>query len=231
MEKEESYYRERLAAEKLRGCYELAPARIRQYLDAEVNHILQKIKSIDIVLELGCGYGRIIPYLARKASFVTGIDISPANLRLAQEYLVNIHNCRLYEQNAIDLKFQENTFDVVLCIQNGISAFHIDKRKLVLESCRVTKPEGIILFSTYSEKIWYDRLNWFQLQAEAGLIGEIDYKQTRDGIIVCKDGFHASTVNADEFLSLTSELNAHVSVEEVDESSLFCEIVIHEEIQ
>jgi len=114
----------------------------------------------------------------------------------------------------------------VVCIQNGISAFHVDQVKLIKESIRVTKPMGIILFSSYSEKIWDDRLKWFELQAGKGLIGEIDYDQTKNGIIICRDGFSASTVTALRFTKLASEFpHIKFSIKEVDRSSIFLEII------
>lgn len=64
------------------------------------------------------------------------------------------------------------------------------------------------------------------MQSEAGLLGEIDCIRTRNGVIVCKDGFTATTVRIHEFLELTGELNLDAQIEEVDESSLFCEIVL-----
>jgi len=66
-EEKQDYYSKKLSAERLKMCYEIAPPRIRQYLKAEVDFILNKIKPGDIVLELGCGYGRIIPCLASRA--------------------------------------------------------------------------------------------------------------------------------------------------------------------
>ena len=131
--------------------------------------------------------------------------------------------------NTVQLSFPNNIFDVVVCIQNGISAFHVNQKKIILESLRVTKPNGIVLFSSYSEKFWNDRLEWFQLQSNAGLLGEIDFEKTRDGIIECKDGFTATTVGIDQFRVLTSNIDSViVNIEEVDESSLFCEIIHHD---
>jgi 2-polyprenyl-6-hydroxyphenyl methylase/3-demethylubiquinone-9 3-methyltransferase len=127
--------------------------------------------------------------------------------------------------DAAALGFRDRTFDRVICIQNGISAFHVDQRTLITESVRVTKQGGIALFSSYSDKFWEHRLDWFEAQSKAGLLGEINHEKTGNGIIVCKDGFTASTVRVDDFLALTSHLNVDVKIVEVDESSVFCEIV------
>jgi 2-polyprenyl-6-hydroxyphenyl methylase/3-demethylubiquinone-9 3-methyltransferase len=204
--------------------YEIAPPRVRRYLDAEVDHVQRKIRPGDIVIELGCGYGRILPKLAEKAGWVVGIDTSTLNLELAQLNLDAISNCSHSRMDASKLGFHDGVFDCVVCIQNGISAFHVDQRALIIESVRVAKAGGIVLFSSYSDKFWKQRVEWFELQSEAGLLGEIDYDRTRDGVIVCKDGFTATTVDAKHFRALTSDLNAEVRVAEVDESSLFCEI-------
>jgi SAM-dependent methyltransferase len=219
------YYSERLSAERLRRCYEIAPPRVVQYLVAELGHVQQAICKGDTVLELGCGYGRILPALAVKAGFVFGIDSSLESLFLARELSDGILNIWLACMNAVKMGFADNLFDKVFCVQNGISAFHVDQRKLICECIRVTKPGGIVFLSSYSERFWDYRLEWFELQSQAGLLGEIDYDKTGKGEIVCKDGFTATTVGPDEFLSLISSFDVESRIVEVDESSIFCEIV------
>ena len=128
--------------------------------------------------------------------------------------------------NAIDLKFEDNLFDVVICVQNGISAFKVDPEKLIKESIRVTKKDGILLFSSYSEKFWNDRFEWFKIQSKEGLLGEIDYNQTKNGTIVCKDGFVSTTFSKYDFLKLASKFNVNTTIHEIDNSSIFCEMIV-----
>jgi len=218
------YYSKKLSAERLRRCYEIAPPRVLQYLQAEIDHVISKIQPDDIVLELGCGYGRVLRPVAAMAKQVIGIDNSLSSLMMGNELLNNVDNCHLLCMNAVQLAFRDHLFDVVICIQNGISAFHVNQVDLIGESIRVTKPGGIVLFSSYSDKFWDDRLAWFQLQSEVGLLGEIDYEKTGNGEIVCRDGFTATTVSRTRFRSLTSNIPAEIQVGEVDESSLFCEL-------
>jgi len=216
------YYVNNLSAERLKRCYDIAPPRVRQYLEAEVDYVLSRIHANDKVLELGCGYGRILPRLAQKAGLVVGIDISLASLLLARKMLAAVSNCLVLGMDATRLAFHDKLFDAVVCIQNGISAFHVNPLDLIGESIRVTRPGGLILFSSYSEKFWQARLEWFELQAQAGLLGEIDYEKTGGGVIVCKDGFAATTISAEQFQALTQGFNADTKIVEVDESSLFC---------
>ncbi|MGA2623039.1 MAG: class I SAM-dependent methyltransferase [Bacteroidota bacterium] len=220
-----NYYVERLSAERLQRCYEIASQRIRQYLDAEVDFVLERISPGDLVLELGCGYGRVMARFAKKAGCVVGVDTSISSLMHGQTLLCSTRNCLLLPMDAAHLAFLGRTFDVVVCIQNGISAFHVDQERLIGESIRVAKHGGTILFSSYSERFWENRLEWFRRQSEEGLLGEIDFANTRDGVIVCKDGFTSSTVGRDRFLALTSGLNVATTIVEVDESSLFCQMI------
>lgn len=219
------YYSEKLSAEKLQKCYNLATPRVKQYLEAEINHVLERIDPEDEVLELGCGYGRILPVIAKKAKSVTGIDTSAESIAYGKKFFGKIPNCNIIQMDALNLVFNSNIFDVVVCIQNGISAFHVDQKALIKESIRVVKPGGSVLFSSYSEKFWDDRLEWFRLQSEAGLLGEIDYEKTGAGKIICKDGFTASTVSANQFIDLASGLSAGVKIVEVNNSVVFCELV------
>lgn len=218
-----NYYRNLLNAEKLELCYEIAPQRIQQYLQEEINFVLKKVSKKDIVLDLGCGYGRVIPQLKQKTRNVIGVDISLSNLIYG---LSSISSCNMLNMDAINLGFKDHTFDLVICIQNGISAFNVNKRELIQETIRITKFGGKVLFSTYSDKFWQHRFNWFKLQSEAGLLGEIDYQKSKDGIIICKNGFKATTFNQDQFIHLLSGFDNKYNIFEIDESSIFCEITV-----
>ena len=220
------YYSKKLSAEQLRLCYEIAPPRVKRYLEAEIEFVLDKIKSSDLVLELGCGYGRVLLKLVEKAKTVIGIDTSHASLCLVRETIGEAPSCYIFEMDAVELGFRHRKFNVVACIQNGISAFKVDQRKLIGEAMRVTRSGGRVLFSSYSERFWEDRLEWFRLQSEHGLIGEIDDNATGDGVIVCRDGFRASTVSPDDFNSLISSFGIDPIITEVDGSSIFYEIRI-----
>ena len=217
------YYSDSLSAERLQRCYEIAPPKVARYLEAEIEHVLAKIKPSDTVLELGCGYGRVIGRLLGKARKVVGIDTSKASLDQAKK---DLHHFKLdlAQMDAVHLAFTDGCFDVVICIQNGISAFNVDQEALILESLRVTQDGGTCLFSSYSDDFWEHRLEWFHLQASVGLIGEIDMGKTGNGCIVCKDGFQATTLRRKDFSELVSRIGFTATIAEVDGSSIFCEI-------
>ena len=220
------YYADKLSAERLRACYDLAPPRARAYLEAEIEYVLEQTPPSALVLELGCGYGRVLRRLVPRARAVAGIDTSPESLQLAREFVGPASNVHVAAMDAARLGLRDHGFDLTICIQNGISVFGVDPHRLVCEAVRVTRPRGRVIFSSYSARFWDARLEWFAVQAEHGLIGEIDREATRDGVIVCKDGFRATTMDAGGFRRLVVPLGLVLTVTEIQGSSLFCEIVV-----
>ncbi|MGY5859555.1 MAG: class I SAM-dependent methyltransferase [Candidatus Thorarchaeota archaeon] len=215
------YYSKKLSANLLKRCYDIAPKRVQRYLESELSYVLEHIVNSDIVLELGCGYGRVLNKLLPNSAEAIGIDTSRESLELATEYNPR---CHLIQASAEKLPFLENSVGKVVCIQNGISAFKVNPLELIQESIRVTKSGGTCLYSSYSEKFWDHRLDWFRIQADAGLIGEIDWKKTSDGIIVCKDGFTATTFTSEDFEDLVIQMGLDATIIEIDESSIFCKM-------
>ena len=217
-----NYYAHTLYGENLKRVYDIAPLPVRQYLEAEIDYVSEQVQGMDTVIELGCGYGRVLKPLSSHVNTVIGIDASYETLEFGTDYLSDAANCHLLQMDASRLGFAPATFDAVVCIQNGLSAFRVDSHLLVREALRITRSGGVLLFSSYSPKFWENRLEWFRLQAREGLIGEIDESRTGNGIIVCKDGLRLTYIGEKQFMTLFKTEKTAVSVTEVDESSVFC---------
>ena len=220
------YYTEKLSGQRLRQCYEIAPPRVRRYLEAEIQFVLERLESSDAVLELGCGYGRVATRLAEVAGHVVGIDTSTESLEFARQLEGLNSRCEFLEMDALELAFDDAEFDKVICVQNGICAFGVDQKALLREALRVARPGGRLLFSTYSPRFWADRLRWFEAQAAAGLVGAIDYERTGNGAIFCKDGFSTGIVSPEAWGSLAASLGVNSTITEIDESSVWFESVV-----
>lgn len=215
-----NYYAQNLNAMKLLQVYQTKYPRIKRYFDEEINFVRQNLYGNEKVLEVGTGYGRIIKELAPFAASFMGIDISKASVELGRDYIKECPNCSIQVMDVYNLEFDEE-FDVVLCLQNGLSAIKGQPINLIKQCMKALTSGGKAYFSTYSAKFWNHRLAWFHEQADKGLIGEIDLEKTHDGIIMCKDGFTAITFSEDELKKLGEESGFHYRIEEVDESSLF----------
>jgi 2-polyprenyl-6-hydroxyphenyl methylase/3-demethylubiquinone-9 3-methyltransferase len=222
------YYQQRLSAERLKRCYEIAPPRKARYLKAEMEFVADQIRAEDTILDLGCGYGRTLKLFAERARMALGVDHSLSSLRMGQQFLKGFESFYLIAADVSSLPLKDNSVDLAVCIQNGLSAFHLDPVTVINEAVRVTRSGGLLLFSSYSPKIWEARLDWFELQVKEGLLGPIDYERTGNGQIVCHDGFTATTFDETQFREFTKDINGEISIFEVDESSLFCSIRLSE---
>jgi len=222
------YYRKHLVGPDLQRVYALASPRIRRYLRAEIQNVIDRVRGSDRVLEMGCGYGRVLGEIAPHVGRAVGIDIARGNLRSAASYLRAHRNCDLALMNAAQLGFWDEQFDATICVQNGISAFGVNRSRLIAEAVRVTREGGRILFSTYSPRIWQDRLEWFRSQARAGLIGALDESRTKDGTIACRDGLRLPAASAQEFRALFDRQGQPAQIREIDRSSVFAEVLKRE---
>lgn len=209
----------------MRRCYEIAPPRVQRYLQAEIEFVRERLGPGDRVLELGCGYGRVLDALVKEPVELAGIDTALESLSLAKDAAPGSADRRLARMNAVQLAFSDKSFDLVFCIQNGVCAFNVDQAALLDEALRVLRPGGCVLLSSYAASFWKHRLDWFRRQAAAGLLGEIDEEATGNGVIVCRDGFRAGSMDEEGFAALASGRGVGAEITELDGSSLFC--IVH----
>lgn len=219
----DNYYAEKLNFKKLFQVYETQIPRVKQYLQAEIDFIKGNLSNTQSVLELGAGYGRIIRELAPYCGTIFGIDISAENVELGKEYLKDYPNTSIVMMDVHQINFSK-PFDVVLCLQNGLSAMSVDSI-VIHKILDKVAPGGTAYFSSYSTKFWDYRLKWFEEQASKGLLGKIDYSKTKNGVIICKDGFKATFQSPEDFEKIGEELRYPYHVQEVDESSMF--LIVH----
>jgi phosphatidylethanolamine/phosphatidyl-N-methylethanolamine N-methyltransferase len=110
---------------------------------------LQAIQRMDIqsgerVLEVGVGTGINLPLYPKNCS-VTGIDFSSPMLEIARERAArkDIQNVRLLQMDAADLKFADNSFDIVYAPY--LISVVPDPVKVAQEMRRVCRPGGRII--------------------------------------------------------------------------------------
>jgi len=146
------------------------PPRRKDFLQAKVDFVHEMVKwgGLDrlpqgtTVLDVGCGIGGSSRILARDYGFqVTGITISPAQVQRAQELTPPEVSARFQLDDAMNLSFPDNSFDVVWCIEAGP---HMpDKAQFAKELMRVLKPQGILVVADWNQRD--DRhkpLNWWE---------------------------------------------------------------------
>jgi SAM-dependent methyltransferase len=114
---------------------------------------LSETKS-EKVLDLGCGTGRHVVYLAQHGFSVYGLDNSPKAIEMAAEWLAQ-------ESLTADLQIQEMTetfpyedrfFDAIVSIQVIHHAVTASIRKIVGEMEHVLKPGGFLFVTVPTQR-------------------------------------------------------------------------------
>jgi ubiquinone/menaquinone biosynthesis C-methylase UbiE len=97
-------------------------------------------------LDVGCGNGAATIHVARAYSLdVTGVDIDPDQIRLAEEIGKGVERARFLVESATQLPFQDSEFDVVFTSK---AMHHIPNwEDAVVEMSRVLKPNGYLLYT------------------------------------------------------------------------------------
>ncbi len=103
------------------------------------------------VLDVGCGIGGSSRLLAKNYGFsVTGITISPQQVKRAQELTPDDLDAKFALDDALALSFPDRSFDVVWSIEAGP---HMpDKALFAQELLRVLKPGGILLVADWNQR-------------------------------------------------------------------------------
>ena len=115
---------------------------------------LFKKHGVKKILDLGCGTGRHIIYLAKNDFKVYGIDIAEQGIEITKEWLeeeklqADLKVGSIYKK----LPYKDNFFDAVI----STAVIHHEKieniRKAILEIERVLKPNGLIFITVRKRK-------------------------------------------------------------------------------
>jgi len=112
---------------------------------------LHKLPKGSRILDVGCGIGGSSRILAKYYGFnVTGITISPAQVKRARELTPSGLNCNFQVMDALNLKFEDGTFDAVWSVEAG--AHMNDKKKFADEMLRTLRPGGYLALADWNSR-------------------------------------------------------------------------------
>jgi ubiquinone/menaquinone biosynthesis C-methylase UbiE len=102
-----------------------------------------RVKLVDI----GCGTGRTLHQLARTHPKLrlSGVDLSPAYIRLARKRLENVGELTLAVDNAEALPWADATFDIATSVYMFHELPRNARRNVVREMFRVVRPGGLVV--------------------------------------------------------------------------------------
>ena len=112
---------------------------------------LDKLPKGSRILDVGCGIGGSSRILAKYYGFnVTGITISPAQVKRARELTPTGLNCNFQVMDALDLKFGDGSFDAIWSVEAG--AHMNDKTKFADEMLRTLRPGGYLALADWNSR-------------------------------------------------------------------------------
>lgn len=136
-----------------------SPPQRKDFLTAKIDFVhemvkwggLDKLPSGTTVLDVGCGIGGSSRILAKDYGFdVTGVTISPNQVKRAQELTPKDVSAKFQVDDAMKLSYPDASFDVVWSVEAGP---HMpDKAVFARELLRVLKPGGILVVADWNQR-------------------------------------------------------------------------------
>lgn len=131
------------------------------------------------ILEVGCGTGANIWYIARERFSAYGIDGSKVALEIGRERLQKegLH-ADLTVGDIVKLPYKNDQFDAVIDNECIYANNANNSKKILAEIYRVLKPAGLLYSRTFSDKMYVGKQNKKH--------GEYEYSEISDGPLAGK---------------------------------------------
>ncbi|MEO1134725.1 MAG: methyltransferase domain-containing protein [Cyanobacteria bacterium J06639_1] len=136
-----------------------SPPRTKDFIEAKHDFVremaewggLDRLPAGTTLLDVGCGIGGSSRILARDYGFsVTGITISPQQVKRATELTPDELDATFQVDDAMALSFPDASFDVVWSVEAGP---HMpDKDVFARELLRVLKPGGVLVVADWNQR-------------------------------------------------------------------------------
>ncbi|MCI0542366.1 class I SAM-dependent methyltransferase [bacterium] len=128
-----------------------SPDAIQEFVDGEIEFLEKYLKSNTAILEVGCGYGRLLPVLQKRARRVVGVDFSRSLIKKAKKFENEFSNIKLKHMDARKLDLSDGIFDYTLCLNATFGNMPDIEEEVFQEMVRVTKTGGEVIISVFSD--------------------------------------------------------------------------------
>ncbi len=137
------------------------PEEYVEFFKVEEDFLKKNIKKEDVVLDIGCGNGRVMKILSGISKKVYGIDNDESAVELCKDNLKGFENVEVSLQDAEKINFKDGFFDVVICSEVFVN-FGKTKFKILSEIKRVLKENSFLILNVYNEKALEKRLKMYK---------------------------------------------------------------------
>lgn len=146
----------------------------------------------DIILEIGCGVGRVGKLLSKQCLHWFGSDISSIMLNHAARRLAGLPNITLVELSTVSLKeFPDEVFDLVYCTVVFMHLFEWDRFRYVQEAHRVLRPGGRL----YVDNVPFDTEHGWSVFTESSRY-PVDARPAHISMVSSREELHTYLVKA-----------------------------------
>jgi ubiquinone/menaquinone biosynthesis C-methylase UbiE len=189
-------------------------------MEEEVLKNIIKYNKITRMLDIGCGWGRLIEIaLESGIEFCAGVDIVPSLIDRAKDRLKRFRDrVSLHYEDATKLRpFNDEYFDLVICTTNTFGNMRSDEREKVMKQIyRVLKRDGLFLLSVYANTSEAKKLR----EESYKEVGLRPYPSGDPTVILTQEGLYSKQFDWEE---LESYLRGFKKIEkkiDVDEIAL-----------
>lgn len=107
------------------------------------------------ILEIGCGTGANLWYLAREGFTTFGIDASPTAVQIAKSRMQEEKlNASILTGDILNLPFESGYFDCVIDVECLYTNATNNTKKIIAEIYRVLKNDGLFFSRTFTDKMY-----------------------------------------------------------------------------
>ncbi len=181
----------------------------------DIIEIRKFLNKDSVVLEIGCGWGRVIKALAPYCKKFIGIDNSEAETIEAKSFLKDIDNVKVFLEDGKETHFPDNYFDAIVISGNTFGNLGENKENVLQEMKRLLKPDGKILLSVYSEGAKARRLKAYK---DIGM----KIKTTESKKIIFEGGLISEEFSKEDIESLFEKYGLKVQFRDISSVALFC---------
>jgi ubiquinone/menaquinone biosynthesis C-methylase UbiE len=132
-----------------------SPRELNATLTPLLKSFIEDVPADSLVLDIGCGAGRVSACLAARRLRSVGLDVSRTSIRLMMERTGGVG----VVADGLQLPFADGSTDRV--IADGVIHHTSDPFRAFAESCRVLKSEGLFYAAVYKPGGRYEKLYRF----------------------------------------------------------------------
>jgi 2-polyprenyl-6-hydroxyphenyl methylase/3-demethylubiquinone-9 3-methyltransferase len=194
-----------------------SPPLFKDWFERENLYLRKIITKNSVVLDVGCGSGKNIKEIANIAQRVVGIDNDELFFKENEKTLLEFKNVEVFLEDAQKMHFKTNTFDYTICMGATFGNFGLNKAKILKEMKRVTKKDGKIIVSVYSEKALPVRLKVYKK------IGFLINKFSKDGTVIGEEGVISEQFSKEKLKNIFNEIDLDVKITKLGSIAYLCE--------